>query len=85
MGCATGDYDNDGDPDLYVVNYGPNALFSNEAPEGGGFVEATGHTGVGDARWGAGAAFFDYDNDGLLDLYVVNYVDFTSATTAFVV
>ena len=76
MGCATGDWDNDGDPDLYVVNYGPNALFSNEAPEGGGFVEATSRAGAGDARWGAGAAFFDYDNDGLLDLYVVNYVDF---------
>ena len=76
MGCATGDWDNDGDPDLYVVNYGPNALFENEAPEGGSFVEATAPAGVGDARWGAGAAFFDYDNDGLLDLYVVNYLDF---------
>ena len=76
MGCATGDYDNDGDPDLYVVNYGPNAIFENRAPEGGTFVEATGQAGVGDASWGAGAAFFDYDNDGLLDLYVVNYLDF---------
>ena len=76
MGCATGDYDNDGDPDLYVVNYGPNALFENRAPEGGTFAEATGQAGVGDESWGAGAAFFDYDNDGLLDLYVVNYLDF---------
>ena len=74
MGCATGDYDNDGDPDLYVVNYGPNALYENRAPEGGAFVEATGQ--AGDGSWGAGAAFFDYDNDGLLDLYVVNYLDF---------
>ncbi|MCY3762377.1 MAG: CRTAC1 family protein [Gemmatimonadetes bacterium] len=76
MGCATGDYDNDGDPDLYVVNYGPNAIFENRAREGGTFVEATGQAGVGDESWGAGAAFFDYDNDGLLDLYVVNYLDF---------
>ncbi len=76
MGCATGDYDNDGDPDLYVANYGPNALFENAIAERGSFVEATGNTGAGDAHWGAGAAFFDYDNDGMLDLYVVNYVDF---------
>ena len=76
MGCATGDYDNDGDPDLYVVNYGPNALFENGAVAGGPFAEVTGPAGVGDSHWGAGAAFFDYDNDGSLDLYVVNYVDF---------
>ena len=74
MGCAAGDYDNDGDPDLYVVNYGPNALFENRAPEGGAFAEAAGQ--AGDGSWGAGAAFFDFDNDGLLDLYVVNYLDF---------
>ena len=76
MGCATGDYDNDGDPDLYVANYGPNALFENAMTETDSFVEVTESAGADDAHWGAGAAFFDYDNDGMLDLYVVNYVDF---------
>ncbi len=74
MGCAVGDYDNDGDADLYVVNYGPNTLYRNEAD--GSFVDVTEHMGVGDPSWSAGAAFFDYDSDGRLDLYVVNYLDF---------
>ncbi len=74
MGCAVGDYDNDGDADLYVANYGPNALYRNEAD--GRFTAVTEQTGTGDRSWSVGAAFFDYDNDGRLDLYVVNYLDF---------
>ena len=73
MGCAVGDYDNDGDADLYVANYGPNALYRNGD---GRFTAVTEQTGTGDRSWSVGAAFFDYDNDGLLDLYVVNYLDF---------
>lgn len=74
MGCAVGDYDNDGHPDLYVTNFGPNALYRNSGD--GTFVNVTGAAGVGDAAWGASSAFFDYDRDGDLDLYVANYVDF---------
>ena len=73
MGCIFGDYDNDGDPDLYVTNYGPNVLYRNNGD--GTFTDLTEEAGVGDTRWGTGAAFGDYDNDGDLDLYVPNYIE----------
>ena len=75
MGCAVSDYDNDGDADLYVSNYGRNTLYQNEG--NGTFVDATDAAGVGDRRWGTGVAFADYDRDGDADLYVANYVDFS--------
>ena len=74
MGCAVGDYDNDGDADLYVTNYGANVFYQND---GGTFSDVTARTRTGDAHWGSSAAFFDYDNDGDLDLYAVNYLDLT--------
>ena len=72
MGCCIGDYDSDGDLDLYVTNYGPNRFFQNEGD--GRFTDITDSAGVGDTRWGSGCAFADYDRDGLVDLYVVNYL-----------
>ncbi len=75
MGCAVGDYDNDGHADLYVTNYGPNALYHNQG--NGRFADVTHKAGVGDPHWSTSAAFVDYDQDGDLDLYVVNYLDFT--------
>jgi enediyne biosynthesis protein E4 len=75
MGAATGDYDNDGDIDLYVSNFGPNILYENNGD--GTFADVTTQSGVGDERWGSSAAFLDYDHDGDLDLMVANYVDFT--------
>jgi hypothetical protein len=74
MGACAGDYDNDGDPDLYVTCFGPNVLYRNNGD--GTFTDVTQKAGVGDARWSGGAAFADYDNDGTLDLFVANYVDF---------
>ncbi len=74
MGCAAADYDNDGDRDLFVTNYGPNVLFRNEGD--GSFSDQTNWAGVGDARWGTGAAFGDFDLDGDLDLYSANYVEY---------
>ena len=74
MGCSAADYDNDGDQDLYVTNFGPNTMLRNDGEAG--FFDATGQTGVGDSRWGASAGFLDYDLDGDLDLFVANYVDF---------
>ncbi|RMH15514.1 MAG: CRTAC1 family protein [Acidobacteria bacterium] len=82
MGVATGDYDGDGDLDLYVTNAGPNQLWRNDGPGDGGrvtFTDVTAASGTGDPGWSTSAAFFDADRDGDLDLYVVNYVDFTPA------
>ena len=72
MGLACADYDDDGDVDLYVTNYGANRLLRNDGS--GRFEDVTETAGVGDESWGASALFFDYDADGRLDLYVSNYV-----------
>ena len=74
MGTAVGDYDNDGDEDLYVTNFGPNVLYQNNGD--GTFTDVTVEAGVGDQGWGTNAAFVDYDRDGNLDLYVANYMKF---------
>ena len=73
MGCVFGDYDNDGDLDLYVTNYGQNVLYRNNGDAT--FTDVAEKAGVGDTRWGTGAVFGDYDNDGDLDLYVPNYIE----------
>ena len=73
MGCVFGDYDNDGDLDLYVTNYGQNVLYRNNGD--GTFTDVAEKAGVGDTQWGTGAVFGDYDNDGDLDLYVPNYIE----------
>ena len=75
MGCAVGDYNNDGFPDLYVTNFGANVFFYNNGD--GTFTDVTTETGTGDTRWGTSCAFVDYDSDHFLDLYVTNYVKYT--------
>ena len=84
QGCATGDYDGDGDEDLYVTNFGPNVLYRNEGD--GTFAEVAAASGVADDGWGQSASFVDYDRDGDLDLYVQNYLHFTADTvdTSFI-
>ena len=74
MGCAVADYDNDGDQDLLLSNFGANALYRNDGA--GSFSPVDGQAGVADTSWSAGATFLDGDNDGDLDLYVANYVHF---------
>ena len=75
MGLAVGDYDNDGRPDLYVTGYGAHQLWHNQGD--GTFRDATGRAGLDPPpRWGTSAAFFDYDGDGRLDLFVASYLDF---------
>ncbi|MGH9870588.1 MAG: CRTAC1 family protein [Candidatus Polarisedimenticolia bacterium] len=78
MGTATGDVDNDGDVDLYVSAFGPDALLRNNGD--GTFTDITRAAGVSDPRWNASATFIDYDRDGWLDLYVTAYADFTVQT-----
>ncbi len=76
LGVAVGDYDNDGDPDLYLNNYGPNVMYRNNGD--GTFTDVTREAGVDDGnKVGAGACFFDMDNDGDLDLYAANYIKFS--------
>lgn len=79
MGVAVGDYDNDGDPDLFITNFGPDALYRNNGD--GTFTEVTAEAGVADAagggKIGAGACFLDLDGDGNLDLFSANYVKFS--------
>ena len=71
MGCAVGDYDNDGDLDLYVTYWGSNVFYRNDGER---FAEV--ELGVEDDGWGTSAAFGDVDADGFLDLYVANYLVF---------
>jgi hypothetical protein len=73
--AAAGDYDNDGDTDLFLTGYGENALYRNE---GGQFADVTEAAGlkIGGEHWGAGATFLDYDRDGDLDLFFTSYLQF---------
>ena len=75
MGVAVGDVDNDGDPDLYVTNFGTNVFYRNEGD--GRFVDVTAASGADDGRWNTSAAFLDYDQDGDLDLFLAAYVTYT--------
>lgn len=74
MGASWGDYDNDGDLDLYVTAFGDNAFYENLGD--GSFRDVTAAAGVNDSRFSTGCSWADYDLDGDLDLYVANYVDF---------
>ena len=73
MGVAVGDYNNDGFPDIFITCVGQNRLFRNTGK--GTFVDVTQKSGLGKRQaLSTSALWFDYDRDGLLDLFVCNYV-----------
>ena len=75
MGAAVGDYDNDGNADLYVTSYAGNTLYRNTGK--GMFEDVTARAGVAAGGWSTSAGFFDYDNDGHLDLFVSRYLEWS--------
>ncbi|HYE16434.1 MAG TPA: CRTAC1 family protein, partial [Pyrinomonadaceae bacterium] len=78
IGCAVGDYDNDGFADIFITAVGPDQLFRNLG--NGKFQNVTQRAGVGDPGFGTSAAWLDYDRDGRLDLFVANYVEWSPET-----
>jgi hypothetical protein len=82
MGVAVGDYNNDGFPDILVTCVGQNRLFRNTGK--GTFVDVTNSAGLGKREaFSTSALWFDYDRDGLLDLFVCNYVKWSTETDVF--
>jgi hypothetical protein len=78
MGVAVGDYDNDGFPDLFVTAYGRATLYRNNG--NGTFTDVTVKAGLATPGWTTSAVWFDYDGDGLLDLFVCGFVDYRRET-----
>jgi hypothetical protein len=81
MGCAIGDFDNDGFDDVYITAAGNNHLFHNL--RNGKFVDVTAKAGVSDPGFSTSAIWVDYDNDGRLDLLISHYVEWSIATDQF--
>jgi hypothetical protein len=78
LGVAAGDYDNDGDEDLYITALEGDRLYRNDGAFR--FTNVTKAAGIVNANFGTSAAFVDYDRDGRLDLFVANYVKWSEAT-----
>jgi len=82
MGVAVGDYDNDGFEDLYITAVGQSRLFHNTGK--GTFIDVTDKAGLGNRdAFSSSAMWFDYNRDGLLDLFVTNYVKWSEKTDVF--
>ncbi len=84
IGAAAADFDNDGHPDLFVASVNRNLLYRNKGD--GTFEDVTAKAGLRTAppqSWSVAAGWFDYDNDGWLDLFIVQYVKWDPATEPF--
>ncbi|HFD12644.1 MAG TPA: VCBS repeat-containing protein, partial [Crenotrichaceae bacterium] len=80
MGCASADFDNDGDADLFVTSYGSNIFYENR---NGRFVDISPLAGIKGEAWSTSVVVADYNKDGLLDIYVVNYLDFKNGAKTY--
>jgi hypothetical protein len=78
MGCAIADYDNDGYQDILVTAYGRCTLYHN-----GTFTDVTARAGLAAPGWTTSAVWFDYDNDGKLDLFLCSFVQFSAKSDVF--
>jgi len=82
MGCAVGDLDNDGDMDLLILNIGKNFLLENNG--NGTFVDISSASGISDdENWSLSASMADYNGDGLLDIYISNFIDYNKNKNIF--
>ncbi len=82
MGCAAGDLDNDGDTDLLILNIGENVLLRNNG--NGSFTDISKESGMSsDNKWSMSASLADYDGDGLLDIYITNFIKYEKAAKVF--
>jgi hypothetical protein len=81
VGVTVGDFDNDGNDDIYITCLGANHLFRNLG--NGKFQDVTARAGVADPGFSTSAVWFDYDNDGKLDLFVAHYVTWSVETDQY--
>jgi hypothetical protein len=81
MGCAIADYDNDGFPDILVTAYGRCTLYRNNG--NGTFTDVTDKAGLAAPGWTTSAVWFDYDNDGRLDLFLCSFVQYSVKNDVF--
>ena len=81
MGCATGDVDNDGDKDIVITAIGENQLWKNQGD--GKFSQVDNSSGFAGNFWSTSASLIDINRDGLLDIYINNYIDFTTNSLTF--
>jgi hypothetical protein len=81
MGCAIADYDNDGYQDILVTAYGRCTLYHNNG--NGTFTDVTGKAGLAAPGWTTSAVWFDYDNDGKLDLFLCSFVQFSAKSDVY--
>jgi len=79
MGIAVGDYDGDGNEDLFITGYEKCVLYHNNGD--GTFTDVTAGSGINPPGWSTAAVWFDYNNDAKLDLYVAQFVDYSSLRT----
>jgi hypothetical protein len=81
MGAAAADYDNDGNPDLFVAGVNRNILYHNAG--NGKFEDVTAAAGISSGQWAVAGGWFDFDRDGLLDLWVVHYAKWSVSETRY--